>query len=245
MQIRVKEFEVVSWMVCSQWAGVHADGKFADLSPAFERVRACTEAHCRVEVEDGCRVDGKEREFRQIGQRSALNGNAERDESVVNYGAAEAMSCVLIWSVYLEVNELWKSGEGTDEGGGVGGGMKERWVLLHEEVCHLPAPVSRYTEACGGVAGWLAIRLVNERHFFTSDRVEQRWKECFGTMRHVKADGANMVTNSIQSSHASRFGECAWSKGDGEFLKEYWRGSYSKIMTCQTKRAEVFFGEAG
>ena len=61
-------------------------------------------------------MDGKERQFREIRQRSALNGNAQGDKSVVHYRAPEAMGGVLIWRVYLEMNELWKSSQGTDEG---------------------------------------------------------------------------------------------------------------------------------
>ena len=47
--------------------------------------------------------------------------------------------------------------------------MEEGRILLYKEICHLPASVSWYTEARGGVAGWLAIRFVHKGDLFAGN----------------------------------------------------------------------------
>lgn len=106
-------------------------------------------------------------------QGGALDRNAQRDEGVVDRAAAESVSGFLIRTGDLEVLEVWNGRKGTDERGDVGGGVKERRVLLHEEVGHFPAAIGRCADS-ERAALRLYVRFVREGDFFSGYTVEQR-----------------------------------------------------------------------
>ena len=54
-----------------------------------------------------------------------------------------------------------------------------------------------------------------------------------------------MMPYPIESGHTSGLGEYAWAEGDREVLKQEWCSPDAKVMTGETKRAEVFLGEVG
>jgi len=128
---------------------VHMDIQLADLPPPFLRVGSRTKAHCGGEVEDRAGVNGYEGERVQVRKRGALDCDAERDERVVDCAASEAVSGFLIRTGDLEVLEIWDGGKGADERGDIGGGVKERRVLLHEEVGHFPAAIGGCADSEG------------------------------------------------------------------------------------------------
>ena len=177
-------------------------------------------------------MDSDEREGAEFQEGTALDGDAQGYERVVDDRAAIAVGAVLPWAGNLQVFELFESGHGADKGGDVGGGVEEGRVLSHEEIGDFPASISRSAKACGrrvvlcGAVGGVF------KGDFVAHVVYERGKKGLGAVTHGEGEGLDVRADALECCHASGLGEGAGAKGNRDIFEKEWRAANTKIMAC-------------
>ena len=200
----VDDLKVVkAWGRSVKVPGLYRDVELPYLPPTPCSGWRSAESWQVAEVVEGRRVHARERELVQLGERSALEGDPEAHQRIIDNVSPVPLLGVLAWGLYRDMPDVGQELHRVDEGGHVAGSVKERRILLCKDLTEFRVGILGSQEGrCHGRVGG-----VEEAYLAPGLRMDERREKGGIRVGEVECKVFDVMANSGEGLYPAGFGE--------------------------------------